>query len=133
GGCAAPLVGGRVAGLPAVRAVLGGAGPAVVVGVAGLGPQPLSPSPAHGPHPLSPSPAYGPHPLSPSPAYGPHPLSPSPFGRGGTTGGFRGFLRFQDGCDAHCTFCAPTPARGANRSGSLAHLVEEARALAEHA
>ncbi|PYO41580.1 MAG: hypothetical protein DMD33_12785 [Gemmatimonadetes bacterium] len=130
-GCAAALDDGRIAGLPSVRAVLGGADPAQVLRAAGLGPHPLSPSPAHGPHPLSPSPAYGPHPLSPSPAYGPHPLSPSPFGRGGTTGRFRGLLKIQDGCDEHCTFCATTLARGANRSRSIAELVEEARALAE--
>jgi len=119
-GCAAALDDGRIAGLPSVRAVLGGADPAQVLRAAGLGP-----------HPLSPSPAYGPHPLSPSPAYGPHPLSPSPFGRGGTTGRFRGLLKIQDGCDEHCTFCATTLARGANRSRSIAELVEEARALAE--
>src|SRR5437899_4911773 len=122
-GCAAALDDGRIAGLPSVRAVLGGADPAQVLRAAGLGP-----------HPLSPSPAYGPHPLSPSPAYGPHPLSPSPFGRGGTTGRFRGLLKLQEGCAQRCTFCATTLARGANRSRSIAELVEEARALArQHA
>jgi threonylcarbamoyladenosine tRNA methylthiotransferase MtaB len=44
----------------------------------------------------------------------------------------RGLLKIQDGCDEHCTFCATTLARGANRSRSVADLVEEARALAEH-
>jgi threonylcarbamoyladenosine tRNA methylthiotransferase MtaB len=44
----------------------------------------------------------------------------------------RGLLKIQDGCDEHCTFCATTIARGANRSRPVAALVEEARALAEH-
>ena len=45
---------------------------------------------------------------------------------------FRGLLKIQDGCDEHCTFCATTIARGANRSRPIAELVEEAKALAEH-
>jgi threonylcarbamoyladenosine tRNA methylthiotransferase MtaB len=44
----------------------------------------------------------------------------------------RALLKIQDGCDEHCTFCATTLARGNNRSRSVAELVEEARALAEH-
>jgi len=44
----------------------------------------------------------------------------------------RALLKIQDGCDEHCTFCATTLARGANRSRPVAELVEEARALAEH-
>ena len=44
----------------------------------------------------------------------------------------RGWLKIQDGCDEHCTFCATTIARGANRSRSIAELVEEAIALSEH-
>ncbi len=43
----------------------------------------------------------------------------------------RGLLRVQDGCDEHCTFCATTVARGANRSRAVADLVVEARRLAE--
>jgi threonylcarbamoyladenosine tRNA methylthiotransferase MtaB len=43
----------------------------------------------------------------------------------------RGLLRIQDGCDEHCTFCATTLARGANRSRPLEELVEEARILAD--
>ena len=43
----------------------------------------------------------------------------------------RGLLRIQDGCDEHCTFCATTLARGANRSRSMDALLSEARALAE--
>ena len=43
----------------------------------------------------------------------------------------RALLKIQDGCDEHCTFCATTLARGANRSRSVEELVDEARALAE--
>ena len=44
----------------------------------------------------------------------------------------RGWLRIQDGCDEHCTFCATTLARGASRSRPIAELVREATQLAEH-
>lgn len=44
----------------------------------------------------------------------------------------RANLRIQDGCDEHCTFCATTIARGANRSRSVEELVREAERLAEH-
>jgi threonylcarbamoyladenosine tRNA methylthiotransferase MtaB len=44
----------------------------------------------------------------------------------------RALMRIQDGCDEHCTFCATTLARGANRSRPAELLVEEARILAEH-
>lgn len=46
--------------------------------------------------------------------------------------GTRALLRIQDGCDEHCTFCATTLARGANRSRAAAVLVDEARRLADH-
>ena len=39
----------------------------------------------------------------------------------------RALLRVQDGCDEHCTFCATTMARGANRSRSIDDLVERRR------
>jgi len=48
------------------------------------------------------------------------------------SGSARGWLKIQDGCDEHCTFCATTIARGANRSRPVADIVAEARALAEH-
>ncbi len=48
------------------------------------------------------------------------------------TAGARGWLKIQDGCDEHCTFCATTIARGANRSRPAADIVAEAMALAEH-
>jgi threonylcarbamoyladenosine tRNA methylthiotransferase MtaB len=45
----------------------------------------------------------------------------------------RALLRIQDGCDEHCTFCATTLARGANRSRLPDEIVREAVALAaEH-
>lgn len=45
--------------------------------------------------------------------------------------GARALLRVQDGCDEHCTFCATTVARGANRSRPVAALLHEAERLAE--
>ena len=44
----------------------------------------------------------------------------------------RALLRIQDGCDEHCTFCATTLARGANRSRPANAVVAEARQLAAH-
>jgi len=58
----------------------------------------------------------------------PQVIAPATFGQRGT----RGLLRIQDGCDEHCTFCATTLARGANRSRAVSALVEEAAALAPH-
>lgn len=46
--------------------------------------------------------------------------------------GTRALLRIQDGCDEHCTFCATTLARGANRSRPIPDLVDEAERLADH-
>jgi threonylcarbamoyladenosine tRNA methylthiotransferase MtaB len=43
----------------------------------------------------------------------------------------RALLRVQDGCDEHCTFCATTLARGANRSRPAEELIAEAQRLAE--
>ncbi|UCF39975.1 MAG: MiaB/RimO family radical SAM methylthiotransferase [Gemmatimonadota bacterium] len=48
------------------------------------------------------------------------------FGRGS-----RAWVKIQDGCDEHCTFCATTLARGANRSRRPEQIVEEATALAD--
>lgn len=45
--------------------------------------------------------------------------------------GTRALLRVQDGCDEHCTFCATTMARGANRSRPVDDLVREAAGLAD--
>jgi threonylcarbamoyladenosine tRNA methylthiotransferase MtaB len=46
--------------------------------------------------------------------------------------GARAWLKIQDGCDEHCTFCATTLARGRNRSRAIPDLVAEARALGRH-
>jgi threonylcarbamoyladenosine tRNA methylthiotransferase MtaB len=96
-GCAAALDNGHIAALPSVRAVVGGAEPAVVLRAAGVSVGAQHAAPLH---------------------------------REGARS--RGLLKIQDGCDEHCTFCATTLARGANRSRPIPELVEEARALAEH-
>jgi threonylcarbamoyladenosine tRNA methylthiotransferase MtaB len=44
--------------------------------------------------------------------------------------GSRAWLKIQDGCDEHCTFCATTLARGANRSRPMDEVVREAATLA---
>ncbi len=44
--------------------------------------------------------------------------------------GTRAWLKIQDGCDEHCTFCATTLARGANRSRPTDEIIREAQALA---
>jgi threonylcarbamoyladenosine tRNA methylthiotransferase MtaB len=43
----------------------------------------------------------------------------------------RAWLKVQDGCDEHCTFCATVRARGANRSSAPEALVAQAALLAE--
>jgi threonylcarbamoyladenosine tRNA methylthiotransferase MtaB len=45
--------------------------------------------------------------------------------------GTRAWLKIQDGCDEHCTFCATTAARGANRSRPPEEIVTEAAALTD--
>lgn len=48
--------------------------------------------------------------------------------------GTRAWLKIQDGCDEHCTFCATTLARGSSRSREPHEIVEEALALStQHA
>jgi threonylcarbamoyladenosine tRNA methylthiotransferase MtaB len=54
---------------------------------------------------------------------------PAP-GRIGSQSGARALLRVQDGCDEHCTFCATTGARGANRSRAIDEILVEAQGLA---
>lgn len=58
-------------------------------------------------------------------------LPPESLGPARVQGTTRGLLRIQDGCDEHCTFCATTLARGANRSRHADAIVDEARALGE--
>ncbi len=93
-GCAAALDDGRLAALPGVVAVVGGADDAAVAGALGV--------------------ALGPA----------GPLR-------GFAGQGRAWMKVQDGCDEHCTFCATVLARGANRSRDPVSLVAEAGLLAE--
>ena len=58
-------------------------------------------------------------------------LPPEAIGVAAQQHGTRALLRIQDGCDEHCTFCATTLARGANRSRPADDLVREAAQLAE--
>ncbi|MCS6871652.1 MAG: tRNA (N(6)-L-threonylcarbamoyladenosine(37)-C(2))-methylthiotransferase MtaB [Anaerolineae bacterium] len=50
-------------------------------------------------------------------------------GAGGKT---RAFLKVQDGCDRHCTFCITRIARGKGRSRPIADVVAEAQMLTAH-
>ena len=103
-GCAAARDGASsaIASLPGVRAVVGGADPAAVLRAAGFQPGTSPPSPL------------------------------SALRREETGVRSRGWLKIQDGCDEHCTFCATTLARGANRSRPISQLVEEAKALSRY-
>ena len=58
------------------------------------------------------------------------PPPPAPDGLRGLGRGARAWLKIQDGCDEHCTFCATTLARGVNRSRGVDDLVAEAEQLA---
>ncbi len=49
------------------------------------------------------------------------------YAMGGRT---RAFLKVQDGCNYHCTYCTIPLARGESRSPSIATIVEEAEAIA---
>ena len=49
----------------------------------------------------------------------------------GSQSGARALLRIQDGFDEHCTFCATTLARGANRSRPISELIDEAEVLSD--
>ena len=42
----------------------------------------------------------------------------------------RHFLKVQDGCDYHCTYCTIPKARGRSRSGSIKEIVKEAERIA---
>jgi threonylcarbamoyladenosine tRNA methylthiotransferase MtaB len=98
-GCAAALddtrpTTSRIASLPSVESVVGGADLVAIAGALGLAQRPLA-------------------------------------ARTSAQAGTRALLRIQDGCDEHCTFCATTLARGANRSRSIDELVREATLLAD--
>ena len=95
-GCAAALDDGKIAALPSVRAVVGGADPVRVLRAVGFQSPRVDPLLRH------------------------------------FRANARAWLKIQDGCDEHCTFCATTIARGVNRSRPIPELVAEAKALAEH-
>lgn len=44
----------------------------------------------------------------------------------------RAFIKVQDGCRHHCTFCIVTVARGAERSRSISAIVDEINRLCDH-
>ena len=92
-GCAAALDDGRIAALPGVTAVVGGADPGAVASALGIE------------------------------AADAGPLA-------GFAGSARAWLKIQDGCDEHCTFCATTLARGDSRSRDPEAIVAEATLLA---
>ncbi|MBI5959047.1 MAG: tRNA (N(6)-L-threonylcarbamoyladenosine(37)-C(2))-methylthiotransferase MtaB [Chloroflexi bacterium] len=48
----------------------------------------------------------------------------------GASGRTRAFIKVQDGCDNHCTFCVTTIARGVGRSRPAADVLREIQALA---
>mgnify|MGYP002629322106 FL=1 len=43
----------------------------------------------------------------------------------------RSFLKIQDGCDYHCSYCAIPLARGNSRSDTIAHILDEAREIVD--
>ncbi|MBE0649022.1 MAG: tRNA (N(6)-L-threonylcarbamoyladenosine(37)-C(2))-methylthiotransferase MtaB [Bacteroidales bacterium] len=43
----------------------------------------------------------------------------------------RSFLKIQDGCDYHCSYCAIPLARGKSRSDTVAHILDEAREIVD--
>jgi len=43
----------------------------------------------------------------------------------------RSFLKIQDGCDYHCSYCAIPLARGKSRSDTIAHILDEAREIVD--
>ena len=47
-----------------------------------------------------------------------------------STGRTRAFLKVQDGCDYHCTYCTVPLARGDSRNAPIAEIVAQARAIA---
>jgi radical SAM methylthiotransferase, miaB/rimO family len=50
------------------------------------------------------------------------------FSKGGRT---RAFLKIQDGCNYHCTYCAIPQARGESRSATIAEVLEQVQTIAE--
>jgi threonylcarbamoyladenosine tRNA methylthiotransferase MtaB len=57
----------------------------------------------------------------------PHPLRPTATALSGSR--TRAFLKIQDGCDAHCSYCIVPHARGPSRSLPVADVIEGLKAL----
>ncbi|MFN7209978.1 MAG: tRNA (N(6)-L-threonylcarbamoyladenosine(37)-C(2))-methylthiotransferase MtaB [Aggregatilineales bacterium] len=67
-----------------------------------------------------------------APLAAPQPFDLEPIARQaliGVGGKTRAFLKVQDGCDRHCTFCITRVARGKGRSRPIAEVVAEAQQL----
>jgi len=43
----------------------------------------------------------------------------------------RSFLKIQDGCDYHCTYCAVAPARGKSRSDTIENVLQNLKKIAQ--
>lgn len=64
------------------------------------------------------------------PVYDQEPILRALLEKNGHTANTRAFIKVQDGCDNHCTFCVTTIARGAGQSRHLGDVVAEIQALA---
>jgi threonylcarbamoyladenosine tRNA methylthiotransferase MtaB len=124
-GCAAALDDGRLARLPSVAAVVGGAdAEAVARAVETPAPRGSTPAASGTAHESAP-----PREVRDGLAQrlrAAFPVEPlRSFARSS-----RAWLKVQEGCDEHCTFCATTVARGANLSRPPEAVIAEARLLA---
>jgi threonylcarbamoyladenosine tRNA methylthiotransferase MtaB len=116
-GCSAALRGGDYHALAGVSAVVPGPDPVAVAGAVHAGDRP-----AHGPV------LVGIGLRSPLDRIDTEPVGAELLReRAGAT---RGWLKIQDGCDRHCSFCATRIARGPSRSRAPETVVAEARGLA---
>src|SRR5258708_3950854 len=66
-------------------------------------------------------------PTAPLEAFDPEPISRQPIA--GAQGRTRAFVKVQDGCDRHCSFCVTRIARGKSRSRDLREIVGEIQQL----
>ena len=101
-GCYAELSPGQLAALPGVQQVVGNRDKDNLIQIAGEGA----------------APTFDREPIDRDP------LPP------GTLGRTRAFVKVQDGCNNHCTFCVTTIARGAGRSVPASAIVQEVEGLA---
>ena len=113
-GCAAALDDGTIAALPSVEAVVAGADAVAVTRALGIGDS---------------GSGVGESALA-APVSNPQSPIPNPPLLQGFANSSRAWLKIQDGCDEHCTFCATTLARGEQVSRAPDAAVAEARLLA---